>query len=228
MLYSIIFSNQYTPEEAIIMLLISIFVFFISLTLHELAHGIVAYKMGDPTPKVQGRLTLNPFKHLDTMGFLCFILFGFGWAKPIDYNPMNFKKYKKGMRLVSIAGILTNVFLGLIGAGIYAILFSTVGLPNEAMMYVYMLLASFMTVNSFLALFNVLPIFPLDGFNFVKTFIRGENKFTNFNYRYGNKLIWGIILGSVIIELMFNFDVFGWYLSLLNNYVFTPIALLGV
>lgn len=228
MLYSIIFSNQYTPQEAVIVLLISVCVFFISLTLHELAHGFVAYKMGDLTPKIQGRLTLNPLKHLDPMGFMCFIFFGFGWAKPVEYNPMNFKKYKKGMRIVSIAGVLTNVLLGLLSAGLYAILMSTVGIPSEAMGYVYMVLASFMTINSFLALFNFLPIFPLDGFNFVKTFIRGENKFTQFNYRYGSKLIWGIILGSLVIDFMFNFDVFGWYLSLLNNYVFIPIALLGV
>ena len=90
------------------MFLISVVVFFISLAMHEFAHGFVAYKMGDPTPKMAGRVTLNPFKHLDLMGFLFFIFFGFGWAKPMPVNPLNFKKYKKGVRLVSIAGVLTN------------------------------------------------------------------------------------------------------------------------
>ena len=76
MLYYILFSNNLSQQDAIITFLFSIIVFFISLALHEFAHGFIAYKMGDPTPKVQGRLTLNPFKHLDLSGFLCFIFWG--------------------------------------------------------------------------------------------------------------------------------------------------------
>ena len=108
MLYYILFNDYYTPREAVIVFLITIFVYLISLTLHEFAHSLTAYKMGDPTPKLMGRLTLNPFKHLSLGGFLMFVLLGIGWAKPVPINPLNFKRYRKGIRLVSISGILTQ------------------------------------------------------------------------------------------------------------------------
>lgn len=228
MIYSVLFNNQQNAQEAIIMFLFGIIAFFVSLAMHEFAHGFVAYKMGDPTPKAQGRLTLNPIKHLDLTGLLCFMFFGFGWAKPVQINPLNFKKYKKGIRLVSVAGVLMNVLLGLLSAGIYAILMATVGIHGEAMLYVYQLLAMFMLVNSSLAIFNFLPIFPLDGFNFISTFLKPNNKFLSFNVKYGNKILLGVLLGSLIFELLFGFDVLYWLMSLLFNYVFMPIALLGV
>ena len=83
MLYYILFNDYYTPREAVIVFLITIFVYLISLTLHEFAHSLTAYRMGDPTPKLMGRLTLNPFKHLSLGGFLMFVLLGIGWAKPV-------------------------------------------------------------------------------------------------------------------------------------------------
>ena len=228
MLYYILFSSTMSKEEAIIMFLFSIIVFFISLSVHEFAHGFVAYKMGDPTAKMQGRLTLNPLKHLDIKGFVCFILFGFGWAKPIPINPLNFKKYRKGIRLVSIAGVLTNLLIGLLSAGTYAILLATVGISSEFMLYIYQLLGMFMLVNSSLFMFNILQIFPLDGFNFITSFMKGENKFIRFNLKYGNQILMFILLGSVIFELLFGIDILYWLMSLPYNYIFMPIAFLGV
>lgn len=228
MIYSILFNNNLTPQEAVLMLLISLLVFFISFSVHEFAHGLVAYKMGDVTPKAMGRLTLNPIKHIDMSGFLFFLFLGVGWAKPMPVNPLNFKKYRTGMRLVSIAGICANLLLGLLSAGIYAILLATVGVSSYAMEIIFMVLEYFMLVNSFLALFNLLPIYPLDGFNFVASFMKTENKFIKFNSKYGYKILLSVLLVSLLIELLFGFDVFGWYLSLLHNYVFAPIALLGV
>ena len=108
----------------------------ISLTIHEFAHGLAAVKMGDPTPKMAGRLTLNPFKHLDLKGFLLFILLGVGWAKPMPVNPMNFKKFKKGTRIVSIAGVLANFIIGLLAAIILAIIFANVGSASVGLSYV--------------------------------------------------------------------------------------------
>ena len=102
MLYQIMFSNNLTPQQAVTIFLVSIFVFFVSLAFHEYAHGFAAYKMGDLTPKLAGRLTLNPLKHLDMTGMLFFMFLGVGWAKPMPVNPLNFKKYKKGTRLVAI------------------------------------------------------------------------------------------------------------------------------
>lgn len=228
MLYQFLFSEGLTAKEAIIIFLISIFVFFISLTVHELAHGFVAYKMGDLTAKAAGRLTLNPLKHLDLGGFLAFLLMGVGWAKPVPVNPLNFKKYKTGMRWVSIAGILANILLGLICAIIYAILLATVGFTNVAMQYVSLLLIYFMQVNGMLALFNLLPFVPLDGFNFIATFLKPDSRFVRWNERKGVTIIFAIIFGSLIVELLTGIDIFGVYLNSIYRYIYLPIALLGV
>lgn len=228
MLYYIIYNNYSTPEQAVLLFIISLAVFIFSIVLHELAHGITAYKMGDDTAKVAGRLTLNPFKHLTISGFIMFIFLGVGWAKPVPINPLKFKKYRKGIRLVSISGVLTNIVLGLLSAGLYALLISTVGVPNMAMQYVYFALSSTMLVNSFLAMFNILPIYPLDGFNFVTSFMKSNNKFIHYVIKNGFKIVLGILIGSLIFELFFNIDLISYYLSLLYDWVFVPIANLGV
>jgi len=223
LIFNTILSNNLAIEDAIIMLIFSIVVFFISLALHEYAHSLAAYKMGDLTPKMQGRLTLNPLKHLDVSGFLAFLFLGFGWAKPVQINPLNFKKYRTGMRIVSIAGVLMNVFIGLLAAIIYAVLLATVGASSEVMVYIYLLLEMFMVVNSALAIFNFLPIIPLDGYNFITSFMKTENKFIRFNLRYGNILLFGVLIANIVLS-RFGFNI----LSILYNYVFTPIKYLGV
>ena len=204
------------------------FVFLVSLTIHEFAHSFVAYKMGDPTPKQMGRLTLNPFKHLSGSGFLCFILFGIGWANPVPINPLNFKKYKTGTRLVSIAGVLSNFILGLIAAIIYAILLATVGFSSVAMEYVFLILEYFMLVNSYLAIFNLLPIYPLDGFNFITSFMKSDNKFIKYGVQNGFRILFMILMICLFIELFFGFDLLDWVFSLFYNYIYVPIAMLGV
>ncbi len=209
--------------------LITVVVFMFSLTLHEFAHAFVALKCGDPTAKMAGRLSLNPFKHIDLTGFLFFMFLGVGWAKPVPINPINFKKYKKGVRAVSIAGVLSNFLFGLVAAIIYAILLATVGTAGGvAMQYIYTLLSYVMLVNSFLTLFNLLPIPPLDGFNFVASFCKSENKFLRFMAQHGFKVLIGILLFGLATDILFGFDIFNMYLSLIDMFIYTPIAFLGV
>ena len=88
----------------------------IALTFHEFAHAYVAYKNGDPTARNLGRMTLNPLAHLDVWGFVCMLLVGFGWAKPVPVNPNNYRNYKKGELTVSLAGVTMNLIIGIIGA----------------------------------------------------------------------------------------------------------------
>lgn len=228
MLYYILFNNYNSPEQAVILFLITVVVFFISLTVHEFAHALTAYKMGDNTAKLSGRLTLNPFKHLSFLGFIFFLLFGIGWAKPTPVNPLNFKKYRQGIRIVSSSGVVANFILGLIASIIYAILMNTVGTVNLAMDYIFIILEYFMIVNSFLALFNILPIYPLDGFKFVTSFMRADNKFIHFSIKNSNIIILLILALSLIIEAFTNFSILSWYLSIIYNYIYIPLALLGV
>ena len=228
MLYYILFNTQLSAQEAVIHFLITIFVFMISLSVHEFAHALTANIIGDKTAKAMGRLTLNPFKHLDMKGFLFFMLLGVGWAKPVPINPLNFKKFKKGIRLVSISGILANFLLGLLSAGIFAILLVTVCFETVAMGYVADILLYFMLVNSFLALFNLLPIYQFDGFNFITSFMKTENKFIKFSIRNSFKILIAIFLVSILTDLLFGFDVLSAYLSLLYDFVYLPISFIGV
>lgn len=124
---------------------------------HELAHGWVAYRMGDPTAKNLGRLSLNPLKHLDPVGTIMLFIFGFGWAKPVPVNFSLIRDYRKGMILVSSAGIIANMILAFIALFIYSLLS-----PQELGMTA-MLLFSFAKINIILAAFNLIPIPPLDG-----------------------------------------------------------------
>ena len=105
--------------EILALVLAYMFALMISFCMHEFAHAFVAYKCGDPTAKALGRMSLNPIKHIDPMGFVCLILFGFGWAKPVEVNPMRFKHYKRSMILVSLAGIIANIILAFAFSGVY-------------------------------------------------------------------------------------------------------------
>ena len=128
-----------------------------SVIFHELAHGWVAYRMGDPTAKLQGRLTINPLKHLDPMGTLMLFLFGFGWAKPVPVNFNHLRDRRKGMILVSGAGILTNMLLAFCALFLYQLLSpSPSGIAGQLLYY-------FARINIILAAFNLIPLPPLDG-----------------------------------------------------------------
>lgn len=128
--------------------------------LHEVAHGWVAMKLGDPTAKFRGRLTLNPLVHLNKMGALFLILFGFGWANPVPVNPLYFKNRKKGMALTAIAGPISNILAAIAGAFVYYLLAYLGLLGNYWLMY---FMSSFIIINISLAVFNLLPMPPLDG-----------------------------------------------------------------
>lgn len=150
--------------------LFSAIVVLISLSAHELAHGFTAYKLGDPTAKYMGRLTLNPIKHIDPYGLVCMVLFRIGWAKPVPINPRYFKKPKRDTALCAMAGPLTNLIIAFISTFVYALLikiFSGVAFTNEFLfnvvdntcLFVYL----FAIINVSLAVFNLLPIPPFDG-----------------------------------------------------------------
>lgn len=144
-------------------------VLIFSMTLHELAHGLVAYKLGDPTAKRHGRLTLNPIKHLDPLGTAMFFItaavggFIFGWAKPVPVSPYYFKSRQKGMMLVGLAGPATNFILAVVFAVALNLLAPTLNQTGAVREWVFTLLFLAMRVNVVLGVFNLIPIPPLDG-----------------------------------------------------------------
>ena len=160
------------PVQTLIEIVLLIIALLLSLILHELGHGFMALKCGDPTAKNMGRLTLDPRKHLDPVGAICMFLLGVGWAKPVPINPWNFKNRDRDMILVSFAGIFVNLILFLIFTFLYALSFRWNGQAAEYASTFIMYMVSF---NISLAIFNLIPVPPLDGFRLVnQIFFKGR------------------------------------------------------
>lgn len=134
----------------------------IALTGHEFAHGWVSSKLGDPTPKREGRLSLNPLRHLDPLGAILMIVTGFGWAKPVSVNPMYYKNRKKGMALVAAAGPLANLIMAFVGM-ILGMLLLKVFYNTGAAAWISMITSTFVQMNLSFMVFNLIPVPPLDG-----------------------------------------------------------------
>jgi len=147
----------------------------LAVTMHELAHGFVADKLGDPTPRLYGRLTINPFKHLDFWGTLVFLVTGMiGWAKPVPINGNHFRNPKKDMFWVALAGPASNIILAFILAVLYRFM-GNLPLPRgfwlNIVKPIYFMLQAGVVVNLGLACFNLLPIPPLDGSHLIEAFL---------------------------------------------------------
>lgn len=173
-------------------MMVSLIVAFTALPVHEAAHAYVASKLGDDTAKYQGRLTLNPFVHLDLLGTVSLALFGFGWAKPVPINPRNFKNPKLGMMLSSLAGPVSNILLALVLMIVYKVtspfLYTSTAYGSNFVTIIYIMVM----LNTYLAVFNLLPIPPLDGSRLLTYFLPAKYYFQIMQYE---RYIWiGLIV----------------------------------
>ena len=170
-------TNLMTNPGALYSLLLGIPGVLVAITFHEFAHGIVAYKLGDNTAKNEGRLSLNPFAHLDPIGTLMLVFAGFGWGKPVHVNPSNYTRkisMEKGEAIVSVAGPVMNILLAFVFAIIYFVIYKFAGseiLDSTVGWVIMQIIASTIATNVGLGVFNLIPLPPLDGSKIIMPFL---------------------------------------------------------
>ncbi len=189
-----LFRSFFTPEFWY-MTLLTLPAIIIGLTVHEFAHAFASTKLGDPTPRMTGRYTLNPLKHIDWMGFLFLILAGFGYAKPVMINPSYFKNRKAGEIIVSLAGVFTNLVVAFVFS---LILYVTVVFAGWTDGTYQLIMQLIIRINLGLMIFNLIPVPPLDGWHVLKMFLKIKNI----------RAVWaieryGFLLPLVLVALIF-------------------------
>jgi len=177
----------------------------IGLTVHEFSHAYTAYKLGDNTAKDEGRITLNPLKHIDWLGMFLIVVAGFGWAKPVSFNPANLKNKHRDEILISLAGPLSNFVLAVLFL-VLARIFYTMDFFNSTAFGLQMinLIVIWEVINFSLFVFNLIPLPPLDGSHLYLTFLKDINPKLMLNmYKYGTL----VLLAIIIAESQFNINI---------------------
>ncbi len=228
MLFSILSGNSI--QSMLISLLLTIPVVVFALSVHETAHGYIAYKCGDPTAYNLGRLTLNPIKHLDPIGTVVMIVFGFGWAKPVPINTRNFRNPKRGMALSAAAGPVSNLIVGAISAVLFGALFALhfflpfLGASKFWITCVYWL-EQFMWMGAMLnfmfAFFNLIPVPPFDGSRLALAFLPSHTYFKIM--RYEREIMFGILILMLLLSRL-GFSPFSWIAEALTELIAQPVA----
>lgn len=197
------------------------------LTLHEFSHAFAAVKCGDNTPKFYGRLSLNPLRHFDIAGLIMFTLVGFGWAKPVPVNPGNYRNIRKGSIIVSLAGVLMNLALAFLCYPLHLLVLRNLEVSNALFLTLYYFTYFLFAYNLSFCVFNLLPFFPLDGFRFFEAVSNGNNKVYEFLRKYGQQILFGLIIESFICEripILSVFNILGYVMTFATNIVGFPIT----
>lgn len=176
----------------------------IAICFHEFAHGFISYKLGDPTPKYEGRLSLNPINHLDPIGTLALIFFHFGWAKPVMVNPQYYKNKKLGMVEVALAGPIMNFFIAFLSLLLYGLLYKYsqyIIMPVFLYKYILTLLYVTTSINLGLGVFNLIPVPPLDGSKVLNAVLPSDKYFAYMKYEnYGQIIILILLFTGLLTQ----------------------------
>ena len=216
-------SGYLTDTNALLGLLYTIPGVLIAITFHEFAHAIVADKLGDDTPRMEGRISLNPLAHIDPVGFIMLMFAGFGWGKPVHVNPRNYNRdisMDKADAIVSIAGPLTNFIIAIVFTIIYFAIYKFVGVANTntIISIIMRIILSIITINIGLGVFNLIPLPPLDGSKVIKPFLPPNSK----EFFENNERIFYIIFVVLWIT-----GIVGTIISPIINIIFRVVINLG-
>ena len=172
-------------------------IFLITITVHEVAHAYVAWRLGDPTARAMGRITFNPLRHLDPFGFIMLMVLGFGWAKPVPINPRNFRNERAGMAMSALAGPASNILMCIAGVIIFHLIFRVAYAMENFNMVIIAALTffyQFAMLNVWFATFNMIPIPPLDGSRIINYFLPPR-----LSYYYSYVERYGVIILMVLM-----------------------------
>ena len=173
---------------------------------HEYAHGYVSWKLGDPTPEMDGRLTLNPLDHLDLFGTLALIFFHFGWAKPVRINSWYYKERKKGVLLVSLAGVAANFLMAIVGMIFLGLIYKfTEGYVSGILLTLYHFFNYFIVLNIGLAVFNLIPIPPLDGAKAFGIIYKNDENYLESRVNFQGYIVIAVLMMTGVIGPVLRF-----------------------
>lgn len=221
----------------VLSLLASVIAVFFVFVPHELAHAFIAYKNGDGTAKMYGRLTLNPIKHIDPVGMVLCIFTGFGWAKPVPINPCNFRRYRVGLFTTAIAGVTANYIIAFIAYPLYLLIATYAVTESVALSYLitffnYVFFLIFLYSLSVI-MFNLLPLYPLDGFRVVESLTREVNPVRRFLRNYGYYILIILVVESFLCGVLLEYtnltfvkylDILGYLQWFARNIIGYPIT----
>ena len=197
----------------------------IVLPVHEFAHGIAAVKSGDFTPKLYNRYTLNPLAHFDLVGLVCFAVLGFGWAKPMPVNPNNFENYKRGCFWVSIAGVLANYLLAFIAFPLFLLAILYVPSFGYFTTVLVLTLSYIYTFSLVFFVFNLIPVYPLDGFRVVDVFSKKRGNVYMFLRNYGMYVLYGLFFLGILADItnIYQLDILSIAINFVKSIIEVPI-----